>query len=55
MDYPNGQIVPEPHSIQHFEPSDHQKTPSREEDIVLETNIVPVPSPFTPRPYLSIN
>ena len=55
MDSQNDQTVPKPHSVQHYEPSDHHKTPSREEDIVLETNTILVPSPLTPHPYVSIN
>lgn len=55
MDSPIGQTVLKPHLAHHFEPSDPHKTPYREEDIVPETNIRPIPSPFTPHPFVIIN
>lgn len=46
MDSPYDQTVLEPNPVQHFEPFDHHKTLYREEDIVSETNTIPVPNPL---------
>lgn len=51
----NDQIVLEPHSVLYSEPCDHHNSPSREEYIVSETNMMHLHSPFTPHPSINLN